>query len=276
MKPSQGLLITLGVLGVALAASGAARPAGAAVPHIIIQNFDGFAHHRSVASQENVGIGFHFNSFQQNGSFTGTLNAVPIAGVRSATGNITFSGQTTVGGTTLKIQNGQGQFSAKSFFLDGTFTLDGNAQPSPNGFYTFESALPQGPIPPAPLSFQPMGAEIHAQAPPFQLDTEYDGHVHHFSNVTLDSGPVFIDFNVVHADGTFKGSLGLTPIHGKIKKNGHLTFQGKGPSGTGTFTVHGQAQRSATGLYLDGQVTVVGTGSAAAASGQYFFETNAV
>lgn len=275
MKPFQGLLITLGVLGLALAGPGSTHPAAAAVPHIIVQNFEGAAHHKAVASQENVPIGFHFNSLPQPGAFTATLNDVPITGVRTTGGHITFSGQTTISGFTLKILNGQGQFSATGFYLDGSFTLAGTVQPSPNGFYNFESAIPLGPAPPAPASFQPSGGERHAAAAPV-LDSEYDGHAHHLTNVNLDSVAVFFDFSVVHADGSFKGIFGSTPIHGKIKKNGHLTFQGKASFGTGTFAIHGQAQRSATGLFLLGQFTVVGTGSQAAATGQYFFETNAV
>lgn len=276
MKPFQGLLITLSVLGLALAGPGSARPVGAAVPHIIVSDYDGAAHHRLVASQENIEIGFHFNAFQPNGNFTGTLNSIPITGVRTAGGHISFSGQSSIGGVTLKIQNGQGQFSATSFYLDGTFTLAGNVQPSPNGFYAFESSLPLGPAPPAPLTFEPAAGEIHAEAFPFHLGVEYDGHVHHFSKAPLDSQLMFLDFTVVHADGTFKGAFGLAPIHGKIKKSGHFTFQGKGTSGADTLTFHGQGDRSATGLYINGQVTVVGTGAAAASSGQYFFETNEV
>jgi hypothetical protein len=276
MKPFQGLLITLSVLGLALAGPGSSRSAVAAGPHIIISDYEGAAHHRVVASQENIEIGFHFNAFQPNGNFTGTLNSIPITGVRTAGRHITFSGQSSIGGVTLKIENGQAQFSATSIYLDGTFTLAGNVQPSPNGFYAFESSLPLGPAPPAPLSFQPANGKIHTEAFPFHLGTEYDGHVHHSSKVSLDSNSMFLDFLVVHADGTFKGVLGLTPIHGKIKKNGHFTFQGKGPSGPDTLTFHGQGDRSATGLFIDGQVTVVGTGAAAASSGQYFFETNEV
>lgn len=88
------------------------------------------------------------------------------------------------------------------------------------------------------------------------------------------TSPEFLDLtmsvNAAHPDGTFDGSMGEVPIHGKVTPTGAVTFSGKTVGGSPTLKIKsGKAQLSATGLFFLGSLTY--NAGSSSLSGKYSF-----
>jgi hypothetical protein len=245
-------------LGAAGLVSAGCQPATAGA---LSSEYDGFPHSNTNAQAENETFQITFDSFN-NGKITGHIGSVPITGKIDGKFRLTFSGQESSPGLTVK--EGKSQFSAAGLFRVGSFKATGLFP----GSYTFSvgggSPL-LGPTPPTPTNgFANIGS----------LTAGYSGHWRHLHDLNKANEGFSLEVTQKKTNGNFTGLLADVPTTGHVDAKGKVTLKGGRRSGANVLKIkNGKAQLSAQGNYLLGSFQITGTGLEASNAGTHLFET---
>lgn len=134
------------------------------------------------------------------------------------------------------------------------------------------------------LAMAALTAMITVGAPPTDaagindLDTFYGGSAHSTTDTDLEDLSLSLGVLESSPNGKFSGFIAGVNISGKVTANGKMTFSGSGlaesaPAGdpSNGQIKKGKAQVSATGRFIVGSFTFIGSGSLASRSGKYIF-----